>query len=188
MAFVIVDGTGTYSVDGVTFAAGSTRCDDPAVLDAVRREGLEWVYVQEDRSVQRVEAPLPEVEDAPDEPFDTWRGRDGKWYFTDPGLTGAAAEQRGPYDEEEVARAQAELAREEAGKVPLSTETDPEAPLSGELTKDEAEATEFPCKEDGCDKVFTDSGARENHERIQKHGAHRPDDADDKKGDGDAAP
>jgi hypothetical protein len=186
VAFVIVDGTGTYSVNGVTFKAGSTKCDDPAVLDAISRDRLDWVYVQLDRSTEKVEVPAVEDEQVPEEPYDTWRGRDGKWYFTTPTGDGVGTHQSDPYDEEQIAQAAAELAREEAGKVPLSTDTDADAPLSGKLTKEEAEATEFPCKEDGCDKVFGDSGARENHERIQKHGAHRPDDDVDKKDDTDA--
>lgn len=174
MAFVIVDGTGTYTVNGVTFSAGSTSCDDPEILDAITRERLDWVYVQSDRSVVEVVASDPEEDDVPDEPYDTWKGRDGKWYFTTPVGESGGVKQSEPYDEELIAEAAAELAKEEAGKVPLSTDVDPNAPLSGELTTDEAEATEFPCKDDGCEKVFDDSGARENHERIQKHGAHGP--------------
>jgi hypothetical protein len=178
MAFVIVDGTGTYSVDGVTFSAGSTKCDDPAILDAISRDRLDWVYVQLDRSTTKVAPPAVEEEQVPEEPYDTWQGRDGKWYFTTPVGDGAAVKQSDPYDEEQIAQAAAELAKEEAGKVPLSTDTDPNS-QTGKLTKEEAEATEFPCKEDGCDKVFGDSGARENHERIQKHGTHGPDPDDD---------
>jgi hypothetical protein len=177
MPFVIVDGTGTYTVDGVTFSSGATRCDDPATLDAVKRAGLDWVYVQEDRSTQAVEPPEPEVEEAAEEPFDTWKGRDGKWYFTAPVGESGGVRQSEPYDEEQIAQAAAELAREEAGKVPLSAEAAVES-QTGQLTKAEAEATEFPCKEDGCEKVFPDSGARENHERVQKHGAHAPEGED----------
>lgn len=173
MAFVIVDGTGTYSAEGVTFKPGATRCDDQAILDAVSRERLDWVYVQSDRSALKVEPPKSEPVEAPDEPYDTWKGRDGKWYFTTPAGESGGAKQSEPYDEELIAKAAAELAQEEAGKVPLATDLE-HGPQTGELTKDEAEATEFECKEAGCDKVFTDSGARENHERIQKHGAHRP--------------
>ena len=170
MAFVIVDGAGTFWVGEHKFNPGANECSDPEVLEAVDREGLDWVYTQKDRSTRTVE-PEPVSVVVPEVIYEAWQGRDGKWYFLAPVGEGKEPQQSEPYDTEADVYDAVKLAKEEAEKVPLAGDVKA-GPESGELTKDEFKQSDFPCKEDGCDKVFKDSGARTNHERLQKHGAH----------------
>lgn len=167
MAYVILEGTGTYQVYDYKFVAGANECDDERVLEAVKAEGLDWLTVQDDRKPVRDEAPAaPEPEPTPPAPYDTFQGRDGKWYFLKPAGEGSTTEQDGPFDtEEDVDKAvfDAKAADEE---IPLAGTVE-EKHETGVLQKEDLEPKDYPCEVEGCTRVFKSSGARTNHERLK---------------------
>jgi hypothetical protein len=165
MSFVIVDGTGTYRVGKVTLKPGANEVEDEEVLEMIRKNSPNWVTIQEDRTPKPPE-PEPVVE-VPREPYETFKGRDGKWYFLSRPSEGRAGKQSDAFETEEQARAAADAARDEADKlIPLAQEhTAPAA--RGTMTKADLR-DDFACRD--CGRAFRDAGARDNHERIMHPG------------------
>jgi hypothetical protein len=162
--FVIIEGQGTYRSHGWLFKTGATEVpDDHPVIAAIQERAPGWVILSETRDLEQP-APPPVVE--PDrEPYETFAGRDEKWYFV------GAKGQSEPYDSEDEAAAAAQTAKEELNKVPLASEYNQVGPEAGPMTTEDFAVLggqPVACRQPGCDHApFRNTGARANHERVK---------------------
>lgn len=190
MAYVIVGGTGSYSTGRYKFKSGANPCDDEATLERIRKNSPKWVTVQE-----TLEAPTPEKpkrkprrkktnkaeKKATPDPYQKYRGRDGKWYYHSPSIEGSSFKQVGPFADEKAADESIIAAKEAAPKPKSEPEPTPEPvgeiPLakdvakdkgaaSGTFTSEDLQSESFTCHNEDCEKVFQTSGERANHERV----------------------
>ncbi len=193
MGIVVVDGTGTYTVGGNIFRPGRTQCDDEQVLNIIRAETLDWVYLEEDDPFVEDDTASPEREE------DT-QSTEQSGAETPP--AGPSADDEAPPVETEPAEApdeehpepEPEKPEQEPGDVEPTPEPepDPEQPEptdapeqpgdvrgeadephedltgeSGPLTSADLEATNFPCRADDCEREFSTKQARATHERVK---------------------
>lgn len=160
MPFVIVDGTGTYAPNRWwTFRPGATEVPegDP-VLAHLASAAPKWVTVQATREPPEVK-PKPKKVKAP-RPWDTFQGRDKRWYFLSP-----SGRQSDPFDSEDTARAAAD---KEKKLIPLAEDM-PKKESSGDPFDMEALKTDkIFCRHPDCDAgPFRNKGTETNHARIK---------------------
>ena len=162
MPFVIVDGTGTYAPNARwTFRPGATEVPegDP-VLSLLRAKGPKWVTVQATRKPPEVK-PKPKEVKAP-RPWDTFQGRDKRWYFLSP-----SGRQSDPFDSESTAQAAAD---KEKMLIPLAEDMPKKKLPSGEdpLGRDAFKSEDVYCRHPDCDAgPFRNKGTETNHARIK---------------------
>lgn len=164
MAFVIIDGEGTYRVGRWLFKPGATEvpADDP-VLEFIRDRAPRWVTVQETREAPALPPepePEPEPKPAPLEPYQS--RKDDQWYFVHH-ISGLP---KGPFETQEAA---AEASEVEAVSVPMAEDVAKTGGAgSGTLTLDEMPEQNkdgYGCPE--CGERYRTSAERDNHRRIR---------------------
>jgi len=171
MAFVIVDGQGTYSVLGRRFKPGANPVpdDDPA-LDYIKENAPKWVTVQEDRKAEAPPEPAPEPKPAPPAKLEPYQSReDDKWYF----IHHISGQPKGPWETEADA---ARAAQEEETSIPLAQDLAKKTGGDGGTftTQDLPENNQgYACPD--CGKELKSSAGRDNHRRIKHPEAFKAD-------------
>lgn len=159
MAFVILDGTGDYRVQGWTFRPGATEVpDNDPVLVHLAADLPEFIRIQSDR--EPVHEPIP-LGPAPEtRPYEKFKGRDGKWYFLSP----SGQQSKGYLHREEAEQA----IMAERNRIPLATDLAKMDRRQGGVARleDVMPEHEVECRAPTCYRRFRNRQAEENHVRI----------------------
>lgn len=173
MPWVILDREGSLRIGDLKLKPGANEVDDPEVLEKVRGGRYKGVTVQETREQEPHDpgpdpdaAPPPEV---PEEPYERFKGRDGRWYYHRPAGAGQPVVQSEGFDTEEQVDAAIQADQEEASRIAKAEDVDTSLE-AGPLLPSELQDATFECRADGCKKEFRSTGARRNHERIFHRG------------------
>lgn len=183
MPYVIIDRESGIRSRGHNLKPGANWVDDSetGLLDWLEKHSFKGVEIRQDRDQPKPDTPPePEPEpEAPEEPYERFLARDGKWYYYRPAGAGRPMEQSEGFASTRAVEEAIEEDKAESERIALAEDVDTSVE-SGPLIPDELTDSTFECHDEDCTKEFKSTGARKNHERIfHRHLFRRPDEADE---------